>query len=282
MKHKNNVPFFIKITTFVYLTWFCHIYKESVLNHFVEGNYILYNKLNMRNYRVLEQCKQNKHSNIIGLGKEILNNDVSNHECISDNEKKVKSKNNQLSANLSKKTIQDKHFLRKKTCIFETKKYSHLEKNIFKEIDFIEFLKNNRTISNKTYKKMILKKYRLRLVLPLLIFMSLLISLILDYSCDYGILNGLINLLNISLKKWFKPLHNLLESYSLDPLLKKSRVIIYSGENCIWGYTSYVPNFFGLIIYILPFFILGVTIITVIMYYHKQVKKYQKIKFRKR
>lgn len=50
-----------------------------------------------------------------------------------------------------------------------------MEKEIFKELDYIDFLKEKRTVSNKTYKKITLEKYGLSIILLLLLFFLLLI-----------------------------------------------------------------------------------------------------------
>ncbi|SBT01760.1 Plasmodium exported protein (Pm-fam-a like), unknown function [Plasmodium malariae] len=130
---------------------------------------------------------------------------------ITHNEMRIKCKNKQLYKNKLNSADGYKQDNRNKSCIFETNKYSHLEKKIFKELDYVDFLRNNRAISYKTYKQIICKKYELRIVLPLLLLMLLSVSLLLDLLCSCGLVRGFLKVLKIlgvtgamriSLGKW--------------------------------------------------------------------------------
>ncbi|SBS97584.1 Plasmodium exported protein (Pm-fam-a like), unknown function [Plasmodium malariae] len=135
-----------------------------------------------RTYRLLVKYKQERDSSTLGLKEKIRINGNHEKEDISNNENDDSRKKKQLNIFPSKIESGHKVAMRNKSRTFETKKYSHLEKKIFKELDYTDFLKNNNTISDKIYKKIVCKKYGLRVVLPLLIFLFLLIIFIVDVS----------------------------------------------------------------------------------------------------
>ncbi|SBS94475.1 Plasmodium exported protein (Pm-fam-a like), unknown function [Plasmodium malariae] len=173
--------------------------------------------------------------------------------------------------------------------IFETNKYSHLEKKIFKELDYLSFLKKNRTINDKVYQKIMCRKFRLRICIPLILLMLFSIFILLDIICNCGLTWGLIRLVTLCHGKgWYGPLHRFLEKSELNWLFKSTKEIEKMMLKCKKGSLNpvkghvYVESFFGYIVYIVPLLILGITIILGLFYYHKKVKKYQKIKFRKR
>ncbi|SBS97446.1 Plasmodium exported protein (Pm-fam-a like), unknown function [Plasmodium malariae] len=246
--------------------------------------------MDRRNYRLLEKCSQNKLSRSVKLMQQLPNNGIREKNDTSYYEMGVARQMKLSNRALSNDEEDNKQSMKNKTCIFETKKYSHLEKKIFKELDYMDFLKRNRTISDKVYKKIILKKYGLRYALPLLIFVLLLISLILDYSCSYGIKRWLFKVLKLLSPDWFKNLHKFLRTSYLGSFFKfmkkvkkkvpsngggKSKTVTIITE-------SYVSSFMIYLIYVLPFIILGTTLVLAIIYYHKKVKKFEKIRFRKR
>ncbi|SBS96393.1 Plasmodium exported protein (Pm-fam-a like), unknown function [Plasmodium malariae] len=245
--------------------------------------------MDRRNYRLLEKCSQNKLSRSVRLMQQLPNNGIREKNDRSYYEMGVARQMNLSNRALSKNEEDNKQSMKNKTCIFETKKYSHLEKKIFKELDYMDFLKRSRTISDKVYKKIILKKYGLRYALPLLIFVMLLISLILDYSCSYGIKRWLFKVLKLLSPGWFKNLHKFLRTSYLGSFFKsmekvKKMVRSKAGKNVTVKIIteSYVSSFMIFLIYVLAFIILGTTVILAIMYYHKKVKKFEKIRFRKR
>lgn len=171
------------------------------------------------------------------------------------------------------------------------KKYSHLEKKIFKELDYVDFLKSNKTLSDRIYKKIMLKKCGLRFALPLLLFLLLSISFILDYSCSLGLVAGLFNAIvyflptkvkieKLADKEINAALKSISDALRSSPVhgLFDNVVVLESGAKANYC----VQSFFNFLMYFIPFFILGVILILAIAYYHKKVKKYEKIKFRKR
>ncbi|SBS99198.1 Plasmodium exported protein (Pm-fam-a like), unknown function [Plasmodium malariae] len=139
-------------------------------------------ELEARNYRLLEGYKYNIDSKVIFTKEEMPNIGLTNKKDICNSEKEVQSKMNKTNGCSPSITRSRKKDMNKKSCTFEIKKYSHLEKKIFKELDYENFLKKNRLITDKMYKKIMLKKYRLRITLPLLFFSLLLIILLVDLS----------------------------------------------------------------------------------------------------
>ncbi|SBS97389.1 Plasmodium exported protein (Pm-fam-a like), unknown function, partial [Plasmodium malariae] len=165
-------------------------------------------KLYVRTYRVIAIYKQNKDSHIIGLNDKIQYNELHEEKDISIKDNENTGKMNSSNRKLSSDFRGHKSPLKNKSSIYETKKCSYLEKKIFKELelDYEVFLKNNRTISNKTYKKIMLKKCGLRIAVPLLLFSILLITLIMDLLWSCGLARGLSKFLEqlITIKDWRK------------------------------------------------------------------------------
>ncbi|SBT00470.1 Plasmodium exported protein (Pm-fam-a like), unknown function [Plasmodium malariae] len=267
-------------------------------------------KIYTTNYRLLAKYKQDRDLSFFCL-KEESPNGVYYKEDISSNEEGEVGKKKHINGSLSTIARRNKKSLKNKSCIFETKKYSHLEKKIFKELDYVDFLKSNMTISDKIYKKIMIKKCGLRIALPLLLFLILAVSFILDYFFGCGLTRGLFKLIILSspvvkvnslesdtffshitsIKKLsdvfenkedissaFAYLYAFLTKPSLNPfteVLAKNPVTNKVKNYCVSG-------FLGFFIYFVPIFILSIILISGLVYYHKKVKKYEKIKFRKR
>ncbi|SCP02955.1 fam-l protein [Plasmodium malariae] len=281
-----KLMFLVKIAAFILLAWrrsFNSI--KFPINKYLNENSSVVGKLNIRTYRLLRKHKKDTHSSIVEIKEEIPYNIDNKNKHIRNNEEEDTSRNKKSyrsSLNNGGSHIKDK---KNKFCTFETKKYSHLEKKIFKELDYENFLKNNRIISNKFYKKIMFKKYRLRLSLPLLFFLFLSISLILDLFVNYGVMRILRYLLNTygnsawnTLGKKFGELIGKDWCYYLRPFFTAPQWANGNVKGKVYASTGLI----GLIIYFLPFIILGVTVISGIIYYHRKVKKYEKIKLKKR
>ncbi|KAI4841417.1 uncharacterized protein MKS88_000138 [Plasmodium brasilianum] len=282
MEIKIIILLLVNIFAFNFLPWRSYFNNDmSLFNNSLNEMYIFRRKLGTRVRRLLSKYKQDMYSNILGI-KDDLPYDGENNKksvCSNENDKKVRTKSTKKSSlNKAGNHKQDKNY---NSCIFGTKKYSRFEKKIFRELDYEEFLKKNRTISDKLYKKIILKKYGLRLFLPLLLFSLLSLSLILDLSGEFGLQNMLRKVLNIlGAKDWIKNLglnFNKLIGGSWATFLKPFFTPAFGSDNK----PKVFSNLFGTVIYFVPFIIMGVTIITWIIFYHKKVKKYEKIKFKK-
>ncbi|SBS99071.1 Plasmodium exported protein (Pm-fam-a like), unknown function, partial [Plasmodium malariae] len=243
-----------------------------------------------KNYRLLAISKEDKCLVFVRLNEEVPNYDVSENKDVYFNEKESKREIKHLSRKSFVNAGGNKQNMRNRKCIFETKKYSRIEKKIFKELDYMDFLKNNRTISNKIYVKTICKKYRLRFVLPLLLITVLLILYILDLFVSCGLRKVLFKVLKLcGPANWYPNLSVLLKnspvSWLFRSMNKVDKALIGITEEKkkanIAGYV-YVHSFFDYLIYVIPLVILGVILILGLFYYHKKVKKYQKIKFKKK
>ncbi|SBT00053.1 Plasmodium exported protein (Pm-fam-a like), unknown function [Plasmodium malariae] len=274
-------------------------------NKLFDINYNHHRELYIRNYRSLANYKQYNHSSITCINDQ-LPNGVNNKSDITSKEKYSERKKKYSNGTLPTNARSHRKDTKSKSCIFETKKYSHLEKKIFKELDYADFLKKNRTISDKIYKKIILKKCGLRLALPLLLFLVLAISFILDKFCGYGLTyvlykvillcSPVIGVSELSGLPYLSHIENISELYKnsnvaspalvhLYDILNKpplnwfTKVLVKEGGKNI---NYCVRYFLGFLIYFVPLFILGIILISAVFYYHKKVKKFEKIKFRKK
>ncbi|SCN12447.1 fam-l protein [Plasmodium malariae] len=284
MEQKTKTLLLINIVEIVLLSWVLHFNSDVVMFDMPLNKYCNCAKeFEARNYRLLGY-KYNIDSKDIFTKEQMPNIGLTNKKDICNSEEGLQSKVNKSNGCSSTITRSRKKDMNKKSCTIETKKYSHLEKKIFKELDYENFLKKNRTITDKMYKKIMLKKYRLRFTLPLLFFSLFLIILLVDLS--WGLINenggGLWTALGVwthletladgSLKKFLGSLKSFKEFW--EPAFKETSKAV-NEKLVLW-------HLFGILIYFIPFVILGFTLILGVIYYHKKVKKYEKIKFRKR
>ncbi|KAI4840204.1 fam-l protein [Plasmodium brasilianum] len=291
MERSVKIHLFIKISEFILITWICHFMNHvCILKKNMENNCTFNRILNTRTYRILSESKQDRYSYIVRLKEKTQNNDIRKEEDIFINGKKAPEKRKQLNGSSQKNDRCNKQVMKNKSYIYETKKYSHLEKKIFKELDYIDFLKNNRIINDKTYKEIIRKKFALRIFLPIIILLLLSLSLILDYSGSFGLRKLLFKVLKIASEKWYSKLQDFLKNSPVGAFFKlvqreEFKEIKKAGTSSMKKvkvvYVDWVKGFMGFLIYCIPFLILGVTIISAVFFYHKKVKKYEKIKYRK-
>ncbi|SBS92306.1 Plasmodium exported protein (Pm-fam-a like), unknown function, partial [Plasmodium malariae] len=232
--------------------------------------YALAIKLDDRIYRLLAKYKKDKDSKVIMLRDDISNNGMDKKKDIYNTEKECPEKKKELYRGSLNNYDGHKQDMNNKYSKFVTKKYSHLEKKIFKELDFVDFLKSNKNISDKTYKKIMRKKFSLRLGSPLLLFLLLSTLLIVDISLCYSSegkgfleLSGLKSTLSsweTTLNKYFKWLLPVTESTS----------------------QSVLEPLFRIVLFVIPLLIMGFILTSYVFYYHKKAKKYEKIKFSKK
>ncbi|KAI4839221.1 hypothetical protein MKS88_001765 [Plasmodium brasilianum] len=302
MEQNFKTFLFVKISVFVLLIWICLLNNDMMIfNNPVDVNCMFHIKIDRRNYRLLTKYIHDKNSIITGLKEDVPYNKLNKKKDISNNENWETGKKELSSRCFSRNMGVDKKAMKNKSCIFKTKKYSHMEKKIFKELDYQNFLKKNRTITDKTYKKIISKKYGLRLAIPVLLFLFFLIVFIVDFLLGFSTSKVSWEGSFLGLWPYLKELTN--DKYGwlskvLDWLKKNTSGLwhhygmgeqstacdlcsvgsngVNISEQCILG------QLFGYIFYFVPFIILGVTFISWIIYYHKKVKKYQKIKLKKR
>ncbi|KAI4841330.1 fam-l protein [Plasmodium brasilianum] len=280
MEQKINSIFFFKFFSFFLLIWRLY-FNNNISTHskLLKVKYNININLSTRTYRSLTKYKQDKHTNILAL-KEIHCNGVNQKNDIYNNEKRDNVKYIQLTGSSLNEMECHKQTKKNKSYIFETKKCSRSEKKIFKELDYINFLKNNKTISNKLYNKIIRKKYGLKITSPLIFLLLFLVVFILDLFVGYGFIKGLFKVFT-ALKLWdgLKPFYSFLMKSPFKSLCLP--VNITKGTNAGKKYFPVLDVFFVFLIYILPFLILGALTVLRLIYYHKKVKKYDKIKFRK-
>ncbi|KAI4837658.1 hypothetical protein MKS88_003071 [Plasmodium brasilianum] len=279
MKQNIKLLLFIKIITFILLSWICHFCNvlRTHNNYFVKC-YNNLRKLYTRNYRILSKYKQHMNSNVVCL--KDIPIVLKDKKDISNNAKWTVTKKEQSNGSLLRNARSHKKDMKNKTCIYETKVYSHLEKRIFKELDYVDFLNKDIAITDKLYKKIIRKKYALRLFFPVILLLLLTIAFLVEFFFGYGVVNVLYNnsilyeILNL------KMLKSLQSSFQVTNSGKLFCIAVEATKE--ENKAGIIKNFYGSLIYILPFFILGIAIILGIFYYHKKVKKFNKIKFGKR
>ncbi|SBT85945.1 fam-l protein [Plasmodium malariae] len=302
MEQQIKSLLFIKIFTFSLLFWMCHFYIYMMaFNKLFDINYNHHRELYIRNYRSLANYKQYNHSSITCINDQ-LPNGVNNKSDITSKEKYSERKKKYSNGTLPTNARSHRKDTKSKSCIFETKKYSHLEKKIFKELDYADFLKKNRTISDKIYKKIILKKCGLRLALPLLLFLVLAISFILDKFCGYGLtyvlykvillcspvigveelikipyLSHIKNLSTLYTKPASPALVHLYDILNRPPLKWFTKILVKKQGSPVRFENHCVPYFLGFLIYFVPLFILGIILISGVFYYHKKVKNMKKL-----
>ncbi|KAI4837663.1 fam-l protein [Plasmodium brasilianum] len=275
MEKSIMIFLFIKIVVFNFLTWIPLLSNNvSMFSKYQNKHYNIGRKLDSSTYGLLEKYKQDKDSNVAMLRDGIYNNGVNKKKDIYNNEKECTEKKKQLYRGSLNNYDGHKQDMDNKCSTFETKKYSRLEKKIFKELDYIDFLKGNKNISDKTYKKIMLEKLSLRLALPILFFLLLSTVLIVDISLrlpsdgkGFWNLSGLGTIL--------KEYEDKLKPY-LEWLTKPLWTSAGSSSASVLG------ALFSVILYVIPFLILGVTLISYIFYYHRKAKKFEKIKFSKK
>ncbi|SBT85634.1 fam-l protein [Plasmodium malariae] len=285
MEKKIKSQLFIKIPKFTLLSWICYIYiYMSTFNKYLDENYIYSRKIHGTAYRILSKYKQDKYSNALVLKEEMTNNGMKKKKDISNHMEGYTEKRKHANGSPSEFKGNCKSYMKKNKCMFETKKYSHFEKKIFKEMDFMDFLKNNKIISNKFYRKIIRKKCVLQFVLPLLMFFLLSVLPIVDLSWVLADgKNGLWDAIGFSniLKQWGEEGGWLKNVYDSLKDVKGFWTSIGDSSETI-SELNVLGRLFRILIYGLPFLILGITFISRIVYYHKKVKKYERIKFRQR
>ncbi|KAI4840245.1 hypothetical protein MKS88_001603 [Plasmodium brasilianum] len=292
MEKKTKLLLFIIIPAFIVLNWTCHFNNDSMFNKYIDENYEYAGKLDSITYRLLAKYKKDNDSYVLCLKGDLPNNIVNEKRDVTYNDSVVVAKNKQICRNALNNSAGHKQDKRSKSCVFETKRYSHMEKKIFKELDYMDFLQNSRTISDKIYKKIIFKKFALRLVLPVMLFLLLSLSLSLDFYGGYGLRGGLFKILNLYAGNlWYNSFHNWLKSSFLSSFTESmgkvkntwvKKTLSEGEKRTLIDGSDYVFGFISFLIYFSTFFILGFTIISAVFYYHKKVKKYEKIKFRKR
>ncbi|SBS99223.1 Plasmodium exported protein (Pm-fam-a like), unknown function, partial [Plasmodium malariae] len=220
----------------------------------------------------LAKYKRDKNSNIVEEKEIISDSGVNIKKVFSNNDRGAIGTKEQLNRDTLNNSGNNKEATKNKYSVFGGNRCSYFEKKIFNELDNREFLEKNKTISNRTYKKIKFKKRRLRFslgsFLSILILLVPLIDLFLYFVCGNDLLSTL-GLLRVDMGHggYFPRV----EDGSLKQLLDL--------KHWMFREAIRVPT---IVKYCIPIFIIFVVIIMCIVYYYKKVMKYEKIKFREK
>ncbi|SBT88051.1 fam-m protein [Plasmodium malariae] len=159
MNQKIMLFLFIKISTFILLTWIFHFNSElSTFNKIIDKNYNLSKKLDTRNYRLLAKYKLNNHSYNVCLKKKLEDNEANKQRDLSNNERRIKEKNKQSSRNLLNKAQYYVDVIDYNNGMFDGKNF-HFQKKWIKKKDYDSFLEKKRRICDVALKKIKFKNY---------------------------------------------------------------------------------------------------------------------------
>ncbi|KAI4839107.1 hypothetical protein MKS88_002623 [Plasmodium brasilianum] len=271
MMEQKIVFLFIKISTFILLPWIYHFYNDlSTLNDNLEEKCNICRKLYNRNDRLLAKCKQGKDSSNVNFKEEMPNNEVKEKIYISNNKKGTEGKHKQSCKSSLYIEEYGKNIEKNKCGLTKTKKCLDFEKNIFKKLNYEDYVKNIKTIEYKEYKKVACKKRRIRIALYMLFILIFMLP-ILDLSLEKFKAGGLLGLLRL-----LYPTEN-------------------GGDNVL-GVGGHLTSLLGKVssgninkVCVLSIFFYGVLILIFVLtfilgmiYYYKKVIKYENVKFRKR
>ncbi|KAI4841038.1 hypothetical protein MKS88_000806 [Plasmodium brasilianum] len=139
MGQKIRLPLFIKGRMLIHLGWIYYYYIcMSTLKESLDESYNDCRKLYKRNFRLLSKYKKNKDSSIVCLN-EVIRNEVYDKNDICNNENMNTEKGKQMNRSSSKIGGCNKSYIKKKSCVFETKKFSRLEKKNIQRTKFHRF-----------------------------------------------------------------------------------------------------------------------------------------------
>ncbi|SBT85956.1 fam-m protein [Plasmodium malariae] len=159
MNQKIMLFLFIKISTFILLTWIYDFYSEqSTFNKIINKNYNLSKKLDTRNYRLLARYKLNNHSYNVCLKKKLEDNEANKQRYLSNNGRRIKEKNKQSSRNLLNKAQYYVDVIDYNNGIFDGKHF-HFKKKWIKKKDYDTFFEKKRRICDVALKKIKFKNY---------------------------------------------------------------------------------------------------------------------------
>ncbi|SCP03020.1 Plasmodium exported protein, unknown function [Plasmodium malariae] len=268
---KENIKFiyFIKIFMYSLLIWAFHFYSDkSSFNKILCEKYGSGKKLYERIYRLLEKGDKGIFSNVGDLELKIPYNKKkkNKHLFTIENEKRDEEKKEKLyrSALIKEKLIKR---LMKNKCTMLHKSYNHYEKKIMNGLDDKDFFRKIMLINDKDYKRLKRKKYRLRLCILLLLFLSLLIIPILDLSID-NILMALFTLLDKGTSAGQGA------SSALPGATPNTSWSIYFSNNPSALYKAQ-----SILMHCVPIILMGLILIIGIFYCYKNVIKHKKIKY---
>ncbi|KAI4837496.1 hypothetical protein MKS88_003972 [Plasmodium brasilianum] len=273
MERKYRLLIFIKITSFIILTWTYNFKRD--LNTFNETFFAIYKltgKLNIRTYRLLKNYTHDTNLNTVEIKEGISNSAVNISKDFSNNERECIRKKKPSNRDILNNDGNNKKSMKNNSPIYGTKTYSYFEKRIFNKLDNTEFLKKNKTFTDRTYKKIKFKKRRQRFSLGLFLSIVVLLVPLIDLSfyfiCGKDLLSAL-DFLSVSVGH---------EGYF--PKIEGGQLKnLFDLKHWMFREAIRVPT---ILKYCIPIFIIFVVIIICIVYYYKKVMKYEKIKFREK
>ncbi|SBS98406.1 Plasmodium exported protein (Pm-fam-a like), unknown function [Plasmodium malariae] len=124
--------------------------------------------LDLRNFRLLSEYEKENDSNIVKSEQEMLNHEDNSEKVLCRNIKGKKLTNIQSRRRLFYDEFHKQYKVQKKL-IYGRKKLSRFERKFFKQLDYIDFIKKNPSISNKTYQTLVCKKFGHKIFLPALV-----------------------------------------------------------------------------------------------------------------
>ncbi|KAI4838037.1 fam-m protein [Plasmodium brasilianum] len=168
MDQNIKLLLFIKISTFILLTWIYYINSELVqlynlkctFNKSPDKNYNLSKRFDKKSYRILAKYKQNKDSNDIYLKEIFENNGENKKRNIFNNENCRTGKNKQSNRNLLNKAQYYIDVIDYNNGMFDGKNF-HFEKKWLKKRDYDEFRKQKRRSGEIALKKIKFRSYGL-------------------------------------------------------------------------------------------------------------------------
>ncbi|KAI4841046.1 hypothetical protein MKS88_000814 [Plasmodium brasilianum] len=174
MEQKIKLIFFIKICIYLLLTLICHFCIEKIMLNISKEEYKFSTNLDLRNFRLLSEYKKENDLNIVKSEQEMLNHEDNSEKVLCRNIKGKKLTNIQSRRSLFYDEFR-KQYKVQKILIYGGKKLSRFERKFFKQLDYIDFIRKNPSISNKTYQTLICKKFGHKLFLPTLVLLWMLL-----------------------------------------------------------------------------------------------------------
>ncbi|SBT86051.1 fam-m protein [Plasmodium malariae] len=151
---------FIKISAFILLNGICHFKNDvNTFNKSINEDYTLGRKLDIKTFRLLAKCRQDKDSNILGLKQNMQNNTKYKKKDIAINEKGDKDKNKKSNKSSLHKAQYYTEVIDYNNGMFDGKHF-HFEKKWIKKKDYDNFLERNRRVCDISLRKIKLRKYR--------------------------------------------------------------------------------------------------------------------------
>ncbi|SBS95918.1 Plasmodium exported protein (Pm-fam-a like), unknown function, partial [Plasmodium malariae] len=142
----------------------------NTFNKSINEDYLLGRKLDIKTFRLLAKCKQDKDSNILELKQSIQNNRKCKKKYIALNEKREKDKNKKSNKSLLNKAQYYTEVIDYNNGMFDGKHF-HFEKKWIKKKDYDNFLEKNRIIRDISLRKIKFRKYGIGVAFFFLFFL---------------------------------------------------------------------------------------------------------------